>query len=71
MSAPEGGYHKAVYVNPDHPNGDLVIRYDWDSLLTAREQFQVLYYGKLSLSRYFDKLVESSEAVIAELEETR
>ena len=71
VSAPEGGYHKAVYVNPDHPNGDLVIRYDWDSLLTAREQFQVLYYGKLSLSRYFDKLVESSEAVIAELEETR
>ena len=71
VSAPEGGYHTAVYVNPDHPNGDMVIRYDWDSLLTAREQFQVFYYGKLSLSRYFDKLVESSEAVLSELEDDK
>jgi hypothetical protein len=68
VSAPEGGYHKAVYVNPDHPNGDMVIKYDWDSLLTAREQFQVFYYGKLSLSRYFDKLVESIEDVLSQLE---
>ncbi len=59
VSAPEGGYHKAVYVNPDHPNGDMVIRYDWDSLLTAREQFQVFYYANYP---YRDTLISLLKA---------
>ena len=71
VSAPTGGFHTTIYVNPDHPEGDLVAKYDWDSLQTAREQFQVFYYGKLSLSHCFDRLVESSEAVLSEIEEAQ
>jgi len=68
VSSPVGGYHTAIYVNPDHPNGELIGKYDWDSLLMSREQFQVFYYGKLYLSGFFDKLVESSELVLSEID---
>lgn len=68
VSSPVGGYHTAIYVNPNHPNGELIGKYDWDSLLMSREQFQVFYYGKLALSGFFDKLVESSELVLSEIE---
>ena len=68
VSAPDGGYQTAVYVNPDYTEGDFFTKYDWDSLLTAREQFQVFLYGKIALSSDFDDLVQLAETVLSEIE---
>ncbi|GHA96255.1 hypothetical protein GCM10009069_19080 [Algimonas arctica] len=69
-SATHDGFHTAIYVNPDFGmNGEsLLARYDWDRLPDAREQFQVLLYGKIGLSRNIDELIIRGEAVISELE---
>ena len=71
VSAPEGGFQATVYINPDYPDGEFFAKYDWESLLTAREQFQVFFYGKLSLSNSFDELVEHGEAVLSEIEKVQ
>ena len=71
VSAPEGGLQATVYINPDYPDGEFFAKYDWESLPTAREQFQVFFYGKLSLSNSFDELVEHGEAVLSEIEKVQ
>jgi len=70
VSTPHDGFHAAIYVNPDFGEAgeSLLARYDWDRLPEAREQFQVLLYGKTALSRNIEELIIRGEAVMAELE---
>lgn len=70
VSATHDGFHAAIYVSPDFGlSGKAPLaRYDWDALPDAREQFQVLLYGKIALSRQIDELITLSEAVLTELE---
>ena len=68
VSAPDGGFQSTIHINPDFPEGEFLAKYDWNSLQKAREQFQVFFYGKHSLSQSFDELVEHGEAVLTEIE---
>lgn len=69
ISTPNDGFHDAIYVNPDlKKEGEpFLYHYDWKRLPNTREQFQVLLYGKLSLSNNMDELIVKGEAVLAEI----
>ncbi len=73
ISAPHDGFHRAVFVNPDFKDDgqELLSDYDWDVLPEAREQFQVLVYGKLGLSQQLAELSSRSEVVLAEIEKAQ
>ena len=73
ISAPHDGFHEAIYINPDYQlEGQFFLsHYDWNRLPAAREQFQVLYYGKSSLSGNMAELIVRGENVLAEIKEVQ
>jgi hypothetical protein len=73
VSTPHDGFHDALYVNPDFaPNsGNLLNRYDWSQIAGTRQQFQVIFYGKLGLKANIDEEIVRGEAVLAEIEQAR
>jgi hypothetical protein len=70
ISTPNDGFHAAIHVNPDYDasGNNFLARYDWDELIDAREQFQVILYAKLGLSRQIGELITLGEAVLTELD---
>ena len=73
VSTPDDGFHDAIYVNPDYGDGSEILlgRYEWEKLASARQQFQVIFYGKVGLDRGIKELIERGEAVLAEIEKAR
>tara|TARA_R110002072_G_scaffold100602_2_gene221642 strand:+ start:244 stop:990 length:747 start_codon:yes stop_codon:yes gene_type:complete len=73
VSTPDDGFHDAIYVNPDYGDGSefLLGGYDWEKLASARQQFQVIFYGKVGLDRGIEELIERGEAVLTEIEKAR
>jgi hypothetical protein len=70
ISTPHDGFHTAIHVNSDYDSSgnNFLERYDWDQLIDAREQFQVILYAKLGLSQQIAELIKLGEVVLAELE---
>ncbi|MEM8634072.1 MAG: hypothetical protein AAGF33_03765 [Pseudomonadota bacterium] len=73
ISTPHDGFHGAVLVNPDFRiEGEAFLAdYDWARLKDAREQFQVLIYGKLGLSSQMATLSARIETILSEIEEAQ
>jgi hypothetical protein len=73
VSSPHDGFHDAIHVNPDYPaSSDILLdRYDWELIPAARQQFQVILYGKLGLSYGIEEQITRGEAVLAEIEKAR
>lgn len=69
ISTPHDGFHAAVTLQMGaSTNEPFTATYDWQQVLAAREQFQVLYYGKMGLSTNMLQLLDDSESVLKELE---
>lgn len=69
ISEPRDGFHDAIFVNPDHgtDNAMLLDDYLWERMDETRQQFQVLYYAKSSLSRILEQLQQEANAVMEEI----
>ena len=73
ISTPHDGFHDALYVNPDYAphSGNILSRYDWSQIAGTRQQFQVIFYGKLGLKANIDEEIVRGEAVLAEIAKAR
>ncbi len=73
ISTPHDGFHRAVHVNPrlKEEGQEFLSDFAWEHLPEAREQFQVLVYGKLGLSQQLEELTARSEAVLSEIEKAQ
>lgn len=73
VSTPHDGFHDAIYVNPDYSDGSGILqdRYDWEKLAGARQQFQVIFYGKAGIDQGIAEQILLGEAVLAEIEKAR
>ena len=73
ISTPHDGFHRAVILNPDFQEDGQEFLYDfeWEQLPAAREQFQVLVYGKSALSEQLAALTERADIVLSEIEKAQ
>jgi hypothetical protein len=68
VSAPHDGFHAVAHVNPNFKtDGKLLDKYDWSRISEMREQQQVMFYGKHSLSLSMEELVKRGDKVLAEI----
>ena len=68
VSTPHDGFHAVAHVNPNFKtDGKLLDKYDWSRISEMREQQQVLFYGKYSLSLSMEELIKRGEKVLAEI----
>jgi hypothetical protein len=65
ISTPHDGVHAALYLDIDAAHGWS--DYDWQRLSEAREQLQVLTFGKRALDSDIDELIKLGDTVLAEI----